>query len=217
MAEPGDDLSTPRGESEEEALVPREFSAMDAQEINDKEYNINSTIAVVSTLVLSMTFNIGGTQFSLSGLGVCENNFPDCGSCNNVWFNSWAPGSCATVHTVREIYHCTVYLTAASSIATTLLAVGVIISFQEVPTNCAKDFLSELGPMRKIGQILMYVTSFFFSLNGVLQASLTMEPVTFNLSCLLFVILLGVYLFCRVSFYIKLNKIIDRIDEDKDK
>lgn len=187
---------------------------MEQQEICDKTYNINSTIALVSTLVLSMTFNIAGTQFSLTGLGICEHEFPECGSCSNVWYSSWSAQSCHTVHSVREIYHCAVYLTAGASLATTLLAVGVIISFQQVPTNYMKEFVHELGFMRSIAQLLMYVVVFFFFVSVSLQASLTMEPGTFSAFCVLFVGLFSVYVVCRVILHVKVQKIIDRIDGD---
>lgn len=164
----GESLTRPLNQASEKSNEEEEKrEEEEAKELNESSVTFLGTVALVSTLILTLTYSPGDPLVldTASMSGKCENI--------TIW------RTCELSVTILEIYGLVGYMCAATCVATTLSSIALLIILSEIKKNSTERYVRDLGPLIRAPQIWMFLAIFMFSVHMILQMSLVLPRVHF--------------------------------------
>uniref|UniRef100_A0A7S0BD25 Uncharacterized protein n=1 Tax=Pyrodinium bahamense TaxID=73915 RepID=A0A7S0BD25_9DINO len=180
----------------------------ESEAIYDKMININSTISLLSALILAFTYSMDNVTLDLSEgwpNPVCEGWIgykadgsdleynDECSSCNNIW------SSCELCEHLVQAYMSLMCLSMFLCTFSVIYCVGQLLNFSMIPKDQAKAYAETIGWRVQIGRVLMNLGLTCFLLGAAVKFSLTLTPAAFIASMVIVALAAGAYFYADSS------------------
>lgn len=181
-----------------------------AEEVADDEFNVQSTAALISALLLNLAFSAGGTDLDLSS--VCEDWGNElCQECANIW------GTCAATRTLVDIYKTFAHICTIWCYTCVATSVALMINFQCIPRRRSHTFRAMLRWRAYIPVTCMSLGTCSGVAAAVVQMSVSSKPEVFSMLAMCIVVALIVWLINEVGLQLARRKIRSEVTPQADR